>query len=253
MKRDDPVLYEELRQIARRYKEGKRIQADEGDAQGIPCPHPEVVGVQVQKLHHVLPGTNRFFICRQQACTPEGSFFGLNTDWISTEAAGGWKFVCPACGTPYTPNLTSKPGLIPANHIWHMEATNEFMLAEWPETLEEKSICEAAVANAEHVAKVHFTELSPDELRVKIGQVVANHGVKFEGFTTRHISDTVINAVTSLNTNRGAKKHPYAWDHLKDGYTGGFYRYTKGETPVMKSDELKDYLAMVYCLMLEDP
>ena len=36
VKRDDPLLYEELRQIARRYKEGKRIQADEGDAQGIP-------------------------------------------------------------------------------------------------------------------------------------------------------------------------------------------------------------------------
>ena len=40
----DPFLYEELRQIALRYKEWKRIEADEGDTQGIPCPYPQVVG-----------------------------------------------------------------------------------------------------------------------------------------------------------------------------------------------------------------
>ena len=205
-------------------------------------------GVQVQNLHNVLPGTNRFFICRQQDCTPEGSFFGLNTDWISNEAAGGWKFVCPACGTPYTKHF--KPGLIPANHIWHMQATNDFMLAEQPESLAEKSIYEAAVAMAERAADVHFTNLSQDELRARIGQVVADHGVKFPGFTTRQLSQTVISAVTSLNANPSAKKHPYAWDHLNDGYTGGFYRYTK-ETPIIKSEQLKDFLAMVYCLMLE--
>ena len=142
VKGDDPLLYEELRQIARRYKEGKRIQAEEGDAQGIPCPHPEVVGVQVQNLHRVMPGTDRFFICRQEYCTPAGSFFGLNTDWISTADAGGWKFACPACGTPYKANVRNKPGLIPANHIWHVQSTDKFMLAEWPETLEEKSINE---------------------------------------------------------------------------------------------------------------
>ena len=112
----DPCLYEELRQIARRYKWWKRIEADEGDTQGIPCPHPEDVGVQVQNLHWVMPGTNRFFICRQQECTPAGSFFGLNTDWISTGAAGGWKFACPHCGQPYSMTL-KKSGLMPANHI----------------------------------------------------------------------------------------------------------------------------------------
>ena len=98
VKGDDPLLYEELRQIARSYNEGKRNQAEEGGARGIPCPHPEKVGVQVQYLHRVMPSTDRFFICRQQACTPAGSFFGLNTDWISTVDAGGWKFACPACG-----------------------------------------------------------------------------------------------------------------------------------------------------------
>ena len=256
VKGNDPVLYEELRQIARRYKEGKRIQADEGDTQGIPCPYPEVVGVQVQNLHRVMPGTNRFFICRQQECTPAGSFFGLSTDWISTVAAGGWKFACPACGAPYNRNL-SKTGLIPANHIWHIETTGEFMLAEWPETLEEKSINEAAVKMAEHAADVHFTDLSHEELQLKIGEVVAKHGVKFAGFTTMQLSPAAISAVATMHKNRHRSRSrsrttPYSWDHIKGGYTGGFYKYHRGETPVMKSDQVKEYLALVYCLMKQE-
>ena len=125
------------------------------------------------------------------------------------------------------------------------------MLAEWPETLEEKSINEAAVKMAEHAADVHFTDLSQEELQLKIGEVVASHGIKFAAFTTMQLSPAVISAVTTLNANRG-KRLPYSWDHIKDGYTGGFYKYTQGETPVMKSDQVKDYLALVYCLMLQD-
>ena len=154
--------------------------------------------------HRIMPSTDRFFLCCQHGCTPEGSFFGLNTDWISTAAAGGWKFVCPACGTPYNANL-SKTGLIPANHIWHVEATGEFMLAEWPETLEEKSINEAAVKMAEHAADMHFTDLSHEEVQLRIGEVVASHGVKFAAFTTMQLSPAVISAVEDLNANRGKR------------------------------------------------
>ena len=80
---------------------------------------------------------------------------------------------------------------------------------------------------------------------------MAKHGVKFAGFTTMQLSPTVISNVTALNAHRG-KSHPYSWDHIKNGYKGSFYKYTKDETPVMKSDQLKDYLALVYCLMLQD-
>ena len=93
MQGDDPLLCEELCQIALRYNPGKRIQADEGDAQGIPCPHPEVVGVQVQNLHRVMPGTDRFFICRQHYCTPAGSFFGLKMGIIKDLRGGAWFIV----------------------------------------------------------------------------------------------------------------------------------------------------------------
>ena len=145
----------------------------------------------------------------------------------------------------------AKTGLIPANHLWHLEASGELMLAEWPESLEERSINEAAVKMAEHAVKVRFTDLSQEEVRLKIGEVVTSQGVKFGGVTRMRLTPAVINAVTTLNENRGENK-PYSWDHIKDGYTGGFYKYTRGETPVMKSDQVKDYLALVYCLMLQD-
>ena len=125
------------------------------------------------------------------------------------------------------------------------------MLAEWPETLEELAINEAAAAMAEHVAQVNFTGLSQEELRLKMGEVVASHGKKYTPFKTMQLAPEVISHVECLNANRG-KRLPYSWDHIKDGYTGGFYKYTKGVTPVMKSDQVKDYLALVYCLLLEE-
>ena len=238
LKRDHPQLYEEM----------LRIQAEEGDMQGIPCPRPEVTRVHVQYLHQVMPLTNCFFICRQQGCTDKGSFVGLNTDWVSTAAAGGWKFVCPVCGNPYSMNL-NKTGLIPANHIWHLETTGQLMLAEWPESLEEKSINEGAVLMAEHAAQQKFTELSREEVELKIGEVVANHVVPKPLFEKMQLSDKVIDAVTWLNNTRGNGELPYSWDHIKTGFTGGFYKYIEGESPVMKSDQVKDYLAMLYCLI----
>ena len=44
LKRTDPLLSEKLQEIGHRYKESKGVQA-EGDWQGIPCPHPEAVGI----------------------------------------------------------------------------------------------------------------------------------------------------------------------------------------------------------------
>ena len=66
------------------------------------------------------------------------------------------------------------------------------------------------------------------------------------------LDQKVISAVETLNAHRG-KNLPYNWDHIKNGYKGSFYKYTKDETPVMKSDQLKDYLALLYCLMRRDP
>ena len=133
-----------------------------------------------------------------------------------------------------------------------LEKSGQLMLAEWPETLEEKSINESAVLMAEHAMKQKFTELSREEVQLKIGQVVAKHAIKLTDlFKKRQLTPDTIATIQALNDNMGKKKKPYSWDHIKDGFTGGFYKYIPGVTPVMKSDQVKDYLAMLYCLIEE--
>ena len=252
MLKNYPKLCAELKQIARNFKEGKRIQAEEGDARGIPCPHPKTTGVEAQYLHQIMPNTNRFFICRNLWCSDEGQFFGYNTDWISTCAAGGWKFACPHCGHPYCMNL-NKPGLMPANHIWHLEKEQSLMLAEWPDSLTERSINETAEKLAEHATEQKFNELSHEEVKLKIASAVSKMAVKLTSFKTMQLSPQTISAVANINAARG-KNLEYSWDHIeaKGGYTGSFYKFVEGETPVMKAADCMDLLAMVYCLMLHD-
>ena len=242
-----PELLEDFKKIAERYKRGKDLQAM-GDDAGIPCPHPAALGENVQYLHKIMPSLSRFFICRQQHCTPNGSFFGLNTDWMTT-APQGWKFVCPACGTPYRPNLTKASGLIPANHLWVLEKTGQAILAEWPDSQAERYCTEGAQMMAEHAAGMKFEDLSREEILLRMGNIVASTGVKYDDFKKRPLRPQVIATVEKLNANRGAKKHPYTWDHIKDGFTGSFYRYVEGVSPIMKSSDVNDYLALLYCLL----
>ena len=162
--------------------------------------------------------------------------------------AGGWKFWCPACGTPYNANVY-KTGLIPANHLWHLEATGEVMLAVRPGTLEENAINEAAVLLAEHAANVRFTDLTQDELQLKMGEVVASHGMKAE-FTTMQLSPAVIKCVEDLSARRPGKP-AYSYKHVEQGFSGGCFKYRPGETPVMNADGVNGDLALIYCLMQE--
>ena len=89
-------------------------------------------------------------------------------------------------------------------------------------------------------------------MRLRIGEMVAIHGVKDSKFTTMQLSDRVKSCVDSLNASHG-KKPAYGWEHIKDGFIGGFYKYIEGVTPVMKSEQVKDYLALLYCLIREGP
>ena len=85
-----------------------------------------------------------------------------------------------------------------------------------------------------------------------MGDIVASTGVKYDKFKTMQLSQTVISKVTDMNATRSSKKHPFTWDHIKDGYTGGFYKYIEGVSPVMKSEQVNDYLALVYCPTLNN-
>ena len=73
-------------------------------------------------------------------------------------------------------------------------------------------------------------------------------------FKTMQISRKTIGDIAYRNATRGAKTLEYSWDHItaKGGYTGSFHKYVQGVSPVMKSADVTDYLAMLYCLMLHD-
>jgi hypothetical protein len=89
-----------LLDIFKIYEDVKEAEA-KGDDLGIIQPGGPL-GDQTQWLSKIADHTWRWFICRFRDC----GYFGRNTDWISTAAAGGWKFMCPACGQPYKAGAT---------------------------------------------------------------------------------------------------------------------------------------------------
>ena len=143
---------------------------------------------------------------------------------------------------------------MPANHIWHNEKDNTLMLAEWPDTVTDKAINNSATVMAEHSVKQKFDTLTHDEVKVKIAAAVSRTAVKFGEFKTMPLKRKTILDIQYLNSIRGPKTLPYSWTHLtaKGGYTGTFYKYVPGHTPVMKAEDSMDYLALLYCLMLYD-
>ena len=146
----------------------------------------------------------RVCLCRQRGCTPEGNFFGRNRDWISTEGAGGWRWACPACGSLYKATLVGKPGLIPASRVLYLEKMGLAMLAEWSERLDAFQIAELATS-------LRFTELSTEDVQLKLGELVASHGMK---------ADFSIQCVEELNAYRGN----WSYRHIEKGDIGGFFK-----------------------------
>ena len=128
------------------------------------------------------------------------------------------------------------------------------MLAEWPDTLTEKAINESAAVMAEHATKQDFDKLTHNEVKIKIAAAVTKTAAKLGEFKTMQLSHKVISDIEHKNLTRGANARPYSWAHLNNGYRGTFYKFVKGETPVMKAADCMDYLSLLYCLMqYEDP
>ena len=122
------------------------------------------------------------------------------------------------------------------------------MLAEWPDTLTEKAINESAAVMAEHATKQDFNKLTHDEVKINIASAVSKTAVKVGEFRTMQLSGKVISDIHFKNSTRGA--NTYSWAHLiENGYTGAFYKFVEGETPVMKAADCMDYLSLLHCLM----
>ena len=81
---------------------------------------------------------------------------------------------------------------MPANHIWHLEKSESFMLAAWPDTLTEKAINESAAVMAEHATKQEFDKLTHDEVKIKIASAVSKTAVKCGTFRTMQLSQEVV-------------------------------------------------------------
>ena len=125
------------------------------------------------------------------------------------------------------------------------------MLAEWPDTVSERAFNESAAAMAEHAVQQQFDKLSHLEVSAMIASAVSKTAVTFGEFKTMQLTESVISRIKALNADRGYKKKPYSWDHLLAyGYRGTFFKFSPGETPVMKAAECMDYLSLLYCLML---
>ena len=139
-----------------------------------------------------------------------------------------------------------------AMHIWHFENSESFMLAEWPDTLTEKAINESAAVMAEHATKQDFNKLTHDEVEIRIATAVSKTAVKVGEFRTMQLSRKVISDIEHKNLTRGANARPYSWAHLNNGYRGTFYKFVKGETPVMKAADCMDYLSLLYCLVRDN-
>ena len=148
-------------------------------------------------------------------------------------------------------NLHRKPGLMPANHIWHLEKDKSLMLAEWPDTVTEMAIQESAAVMAEHATKQEFDKLTHEEVKIKIASAVSKTAVKVGEFSTMPLSLKVMNDLAYKNSTRGKNTQPYSWAHLTTtGYRGTFYKFVEGGTPVMKAADCLDFLSLLYCKML---
>ena len=97
----------------------------------------------------------------------------------------------------------NKTGLIPANHIWHLEKEQSLILAEWPDSISERAINESAAVLAEHATKQKFNELTHDEVKINIASVVNKTAVKLTSFKTMELSPVTTSAVANLNAQRG--------------------------------------------------
>ena len=198
---------------------------------------------EVQWLHQVSKGVNRFFICRNLDCSTNGNFYGLNTSWISTVEDGGWEFMCPVCGQPY--KCKDSSAKIKAHHIWALEKTKQFMLSAWAASAEENTIVELMKLLSEEDLKP-WEEMAKSEVQAAVTMMVRKSAVPLN-MTKMHISQEIKEWVVSQNHLR-TKKKKWSYPMLEDGFLGSFYKVTD-ESPVMSEEDTKKFLACVFVFM----
>ena len=196
----------------------------------------------LQYLGRISANVRRFFICRNLKCNPRGCFFALNTQWVSTTAAGGWQFGCPVCGQQYRAGKSNAETL-PAHLVYFFERDGTMVLSAWGNSAEESAQLKLMEALEPSITE-EFENMEALSLETRMYSLVRAHAipVKFERI---EMSDSIRSWYTQQNESR-SRKLPWSWEHLDaHGITGSFLKYEEGATPIMTEDDAKRMLAMV--------
>ena len=233
-------MFGRFQTVLNRYKHVKAGEALDSTTLVVPG---GVLGNSYQWLAQLAKNTYRFFICRSRECSANGSFFGRNTDWVSTVKEGGWHFACPHCGSPYRPGAQSSYYL-PGHHVWYLAGQNKMLLAEWPESAEEDTI--GAIMQTLSIEDMTpYTGLNNNELQQQIIDIVNASAIPTV-FSKYEMNPAIISYLENENSKR-TKQKKWGWDHLADGYHGAFFQYTD-DMPVMRRKDVKIFLAMMCVL-----
>ena len=228
---------DKLKMIMREYVAIKNQEAENPDA-GIVIPGGPTWGEQTQWLHAIGKGTSRFFLCRRKDCSPQGSFFGPNTDWAHTAEAGGWHFACPICGHWYKPGALNQH-TIPAHFVFYFEQSGRLLLAAWPASAEEDTIKKNQQSLAEEDVE-EWESLPKDELMAKVTKFVRDSSVPIV-FQPMQLT-TEIKAYFDDENRKRSKKKPWSYKHLETGFSGAFFKWTE-DSPVLSAEDTKRFLA----------
>ena len=226
----------------------EKVKVAEATSGAIVTPGGELIKENYQYLHRIADNTMRFFLCRSIWCSEmnggQGNFYGLNTDWIHTEVTGGGQYACPACGSQFKAGSRAT-AVIPAHFAMVMTDTESVMLSAWPAGAEENAIANFMEVMAEDEMKVDFEKyrgLSMDDLTAEIVSFVKRAAAP-SNFALHKLTDKVRKHIHEQNSSR-TKKHPWSYEHIKDGYNGAFVRVTK-DTPIMTEEDTKKMLAAI--------
>ena len=225
-----------------------KAQEKVGDDTGITIPGAGTIfGPEYYQFLCRIGGSQvvRHFVCRNTNCSKEGHFYGRNTDWISTVADGGWRFMCPICHLAYQPNTKMHAGvlLLPAQFV--LQLPEGLILSAWPGSAEENALAEMMLTLAEDHLGKEAHRLNDFDLKERIWEVTNRHCVEIPTTRNMELSAEIRQYVKEQNRDR-TKQQQWSFAHLADGFRGGFFKYNKEQTFIMSTEETKIWLALIH-------
>lgn len=248
---EETILSQKFERIMTRYAKIKEAEKEMKDEEGIVIPGGEF-SHECQFLSKISVGVDRYYICRNKDCNPEGNYFGLNTDWISTIEDGGWHFMCPVCGRQYNPGNKTNSSF-PFHHIWVMQDTEnenkyDMFLSAWAASAEEDTIVRLMQMLSEKDLQP-WREMPREEVQAAVTIYVKQNAIPTY-FKKMTLTQQVKLHVVNQNAMR-TKQKKWGYKAIEDGFYGSYFKFEEGVTPIMTEEDTKAFLAGMYVLMCE--